>query len=311
MVAVRWYLRYGLSHRDVEEPQVEHVDIDHVTVYRWVQWFTPLLAEAAPRLADRTWVVVRRAAAAGPHIVGDNVSKLEASQMTVPRRRRGGVPLGRQVVFGLTTLVALTAVSVAVAMALIVGQRTDESGLGERDVPYADAIAQAALDAKGVANDQRGFLLTGDPQYIAEADGRVGSARTALAIALRNAADERHREAVTRAKTGFELWVGAVRAEFDTYQAGDRQGAIMASLGADRQMRKAYEDDLAAAQQLAQQSIAAAQATVQASASRSLWILGCVLMVALILGGVIATWLLQRIARPLFRLVDVLRPELS
>jgi methyl-accepting chemotaxis protein len=262
-------------------------------------------------LADRTWIVVRRAAAAGLHIVGDNVSKLEASQMTIPRRRSGGVPLGRQVVFGLTTLVALTAVSVAVAMALIVGQRIDESGLGERDVPYADAIAQAALDAKGVANDQRGFLLTGDPQYIAEADGRVDSARTALSTALRNAADERHREAVTRAKTGFELWVGAVRAEFDTYQAGDRKGAITTSLGADRQMRKAYEDDLAAAQQLAQQSIAAAQATVQASASRSLWILGCVLTAALILGGVIATWLLQRIARPLFRLLDVLRPELS
>ena len=231
--------------------------------------------------------------------------------MTIPRRRSGGVPLGRQVVFGLTTLVALTAVSVAVAMALIVGQRIDESGLGERDVPYADAIAQAALDAKGVANDQRGFLLTGDPQYIAEADGRVDSARTALSTALCNAADERHREAVTRAKTGFELWVGAVRAEFDTYQAGDRKGAITTSLGADRQMRKAYEDDLAAAQQLAQQSIAAAQATVQASASRSLWILGCVLTAALILGGVIATWLLQRIARPLFRLLDVLRPELS
>ena len=34
-VAVRWYLRYGLSYRDVEELLAERgIDVDHVTVYR-------------------------------------------------------------------------------------------------------------------------------------------------------------------------------------------------------------------------------------------------------------------------------------
>ena len=48
VVAVRWYLRYNLSYRDVEELLVERgVEVDHVTIYRWVQRFTPLLAEAA------------------------------------------------------------------------------------------------------------------------------------------------------------------------------------------------------------------------------------------------------------------------
>ena len=48
MVAVRWYLRYGLSYRDVEElPAERGIDVDHVTVYRWAQRFTPLLVEAA------------------------------------------------------------------------------------------------------------------------------------------------------------------------------------------------------------------------------------------------------------------------
>src|SRR5712692_5288056 len=47
-VAVRWYLRYGLSYRDVEEPLAERgVTVDHVTVYRWVQRFTPEFIEAA------------------------------------------------------------------------------------------------------------------------------------------------------------------------------------------------------------------------------------------------------------------------
>jgi transposase, IS6 family len=48
VVAVRWYLRFGLSYRDVEELLAERgVEVDHVTIYRWVQRFTPLLAEAA------------------------------------------------------------------------------------------------------------------------------------------------------------------------------------------------------------------------------------------------------------------------
>jgi len=48
MLAVRWYLRFGLSYRDVEELLTERgVEVDHVNVYRWVQRFTPLLAEAA------------------------------------------------------------------------------------------------------------------------------------------------------------------------------------------------------------------------------------------------------------------------
>ena len=47
-VAVRWYLRYGLSYRDVEELLAERgVTVDHVTIYRWVQRFTPEFAEAA------------------------------------------------------------------------------------------------------------------------------------------------------------------------------------------------------------------------------------------------------------------------
>src|SRR4029453_9420887 len=47
-VAVRWYLRYGLSYRDVEELLAERgIDVDHVTVYRWVQTFTPEFIDAA------------------------------------------------------------------------------------------------------------------------------------------------------------------------------------------------------------------------------------------------------------------------
>jgi IS6 family transposase len=57
-IAVRWYLRYGLSYGDVEElPAERGVEVDHVTAYRWVQRFTPLFTEAA---ASVRCVMVRR-----------------------------------------------------------------------------------------------------------------------------------------------------------------------------------------------------------------------------------------------------------
>jgi len=48
VLAVRWYLRFGMSYRDVEELLAERgIEVDHVTIYRWVQRFTLLLAAAA------------------------------------------------------------------------------------------------------------------------------------------------------------------------------------------------------------------------------------------------------------------------
>ena len=61
LLAVRWYLRYGLSYRDLEELLAERgIEVDHVTLYRWVQRFTPLLIDAARpcrHLAGDRWFV--------------------------------------------------------------------------------------------------------------------------------------------------------------------------------------------------------------------------------------------------------------
>ena len=58
VLAVRWYLRYGLSYRDVEELLAERgITVDHVTIYRWVQ------AAVHPR--------VDRRGPAERHVAGD------------------------------------------------------------------------------------------------------------------------------------------------------------------------------------------------------------------------------------------------
>jgi len=42
LLCVRWYCRYSLSYRDVEQMMKERgLELDHVTVYRWVQRYAP------------------------------------------------------------------------------------------------------------------------------------------------------------------------------------------------------------------------------------------------------------------------------
>jgi DDE domain len=100
-LAVRWYLRFSLSYRDVAELLAERgVDVDHVTISRWVQRFTPLLAEAARpcrRPVDDRWYVDETYVKAGGvwryvHRAADQYEQVidlyVSTKRTAPRRRR-------------------------------------------------------------------------------------------------------------------------------------------------------------------------------------------------------------------------------
>jgi hypothetical protein len=60
--AVRWYLRYSLSYRDVEELVTERgLSVDHTTMWRWVQQYAPELNQRCRRELKPTngsWRVV-------------------------------------------------------------------------------------------------------------------------------------------------------------------------------------------------------------------------------------------------------------
>jgi transposase-like protein len=50
LCGVRWYLRYSLSYRDVEELMLERgLRVDHTTVFRWVQRYAPELDKRSRR----------------------------------------------------------------------------------------------------------------------------------------------------------------------------------------------------------------------------------------------------------------------
>jgi len=50
LLCVRGYLRYSLSYRDVEEIMAERgLSVDHVTIWRWVQRYAPVLNQRIRR----------------------------------------------------------------------------------------------------------------------------------------------------------------------------------------------------------------------------------------------------------------------
>ena len=70
LLCVRWYLRYSLSYRDLEEMMRERgLHVDHTTIYRWVQRYAPELEKRCrPHLkaftdswkVDETYIKVRK-----------------------------------------------------------------------------------------------------------------------------------------------------------------------------------------------------------------------------------------------------------
>ncbi len=70
LLCVRWYLRYSLSYRDLEEMMLERgLQVDHTTIYRWVQRYAPELDKRCrPHLkacnaswrVDETYIKVKK-----------------------------------------------------------------------------------------------------------------------------------------------------------------------------------------------------------------------------------------------------------
>ena len=55
LVCVRWYCKYGISYRDLEEMMAERgVQVDHTTLYRWVQRYAPMMEKRIRRYQARS-----------------------------------------------------------------------------------------------------------------------------------------------------------------------------------------------------------------------------------------------------------------
>jgi methyl-accepting chemotaxis protein len=212
------------------------------------------------------------------------------------RRRRVADP---RVLIGLGALVSLLAGAVGVAVFLIAALEDDTRSLSDRPFQYASAIHDAALEAKALANYERGFLISGgDAEYAQQLETEVADARAAFAAAERYATPGQERAAAAEARRGFERWWASSQGDLADYRAGSEKEAIEASLTTTRQLRKAYERSLEHAHALGLQSIDTARESLSDSASRSVTVLLVYLALALVAGVAVAIWVARRSSSP-------------
>jgi methyl-accepting chemotaxis protein len=222
------------------------------------------------------------------------------------------LPPRSRVLAGVTALVVVLGASILLAVFLVVALRQDQTQLHSRNVPYASAIAEASLWAKSVANDERGYLITGDRTFVLQIDRRVGEVRRAFVEAQRAADGEAQLRLLDQAAAGFEQWHALLRSELALFDADKEKAATELSLGRGRELRKEYETALGAAQRLADGAVASTTQSVASASDRSVAILLALLVVALGAGFAVAAWLMHTIVRPAYNLLglfgDAARP---
>jgi methyl-accepting chemotaxis protein len=214
----------------------------------------------------------------------------------------GGTPLGFHVLVGVGSMLVLLAVGVVIGILLAINIR-HATNVADRHVDYANAVDLAALTAKAMANDERGYLISGDRQFVEQIRERTAIARAAFEEAERTASGNAQRRPLTDASQGFERWLDAVNAEIAIFRAGKRKQAVTTSLGPTRTTRKTYEADLTRAQELGNSLVEDATSSVSDESWRAVRILLVYLVIALALGFLVTAWVVRAL-RPVYTLAQ-------
>jgi methyl-accepting chemotaxis protein len=174
-----------------------------------------------------------------------------------------------------------------------------------RAVPYIVGLQDAALDAKAASTDERGYLVTGETKFRDEALGRQDGVDEALGQAAAAATTAGQRTAVAEIQTAVDGWFAALESEFALYPR-DRDAAVEASFGANRDLRKAYEGLLVAETEAANARLVEGRQFNDTVSSARVAVL-VVLLAGLLLVLGTAVLASRYIVTPLHRVAAVLR----
>jgi methyl-accepting chemotaxis protein len=170
---------------------------------------------------------------------------------------------------------------------------------------YLSGLYSAALAAKAAANDERGYLLTGDQVFVNEAHERRTVVRDGLARARVAAGNDTERAAVDRIESGLAVFNTGVDRVFALY-ATDPAAAVALSVGSNRDLRNAYEEEFDTATRLARSGVTTTSADAHRIADRIRTLLLAILGFVVVAGGIVGAAVMRSIGRPLARAVAIL-----
>ncbi|MFF5084483.1 methyl-accepting chemotaxis protein [Actinoplanes sp. NPDC000266] len=199
--------------------------------------------------------------------------------------------------------VAGTVVTGALSLVGIEELRGEREAELKRAVPYITSLNQAALEAKAAANDERGYLIAGDTDFRAEALAAQKTLNTELAAA-RALGSASEQAAVDKIKKATDAWFAALEDEFTTFGT-DRQEAIKAAFGDNRELRKTYESLMSAEITRANEALVAGE-EFDATVDRTRTEIMIAFAASVGLAAVLAIVAAQMIVRPLRKVSEVL-----
>jgi methyl-accepting chemotaxis protein len=212
-----------------------------------------------------------------------------------------------RLIVGVAALLALLAASLVVSYALLGRIDSSRTKLTSRTAPYFAALSDAAVSAKGVANDERGYLLTGDSTFLDEISKRVAKVHASIAQADKvyptGSQEERLAAHIT---SGFDAWLAAIQSEFTLYKT-DAKTATDNALGPNRDLRKAYEALFDQAHDVSAADLAQADRSLHGSVSSARTTLLVTFLLALAVGLGVAFWITLGLRRGLGEVLSRLR----
>ncbi|WP_369135952.1 HAMP domain-containing protein, partial [Modestobacter sp. I12A-02662] len=197
----------------------------------------------------------------------------------------------RTKILGAVALASVTAVGVGVLAVDRLGDLRDARAQElSSSLPYMDALADIAVTAKATANDERGYLLTADPDFAEEVDSRLEKISGLFDDARAAAATPEERAFLDELQVGVDAWSASMQSEFVLF-ATDPQAAVAQAMGQTRDLRKVYEEVLTQGQQDAEELLTTGAGYEQAvsDAARTMVVV-CALgvLVAVIVGWLVA-----------------------
>ena len=162
---------------------------------------------------------------------------------------------------GTVALVGLFVISIPVVLGHFGSLSSEQDKLSQKAVPFLNDVNAAAVAAKGAANDERGYAMTGDPEFLDEIhkkrDPVVESNLAAAAKVYGDGSQEA--KLAQSASAAYATWVKTREAGAAAYKQSAQTSQDIA-LGKSRDLRKAFEGKIETA-------TAAGNANVKAAAA--------------------------------------------
>jgi methyl-accepting chemotaxis protein len=210
---------------------------------------------------------------------------------------------------GYALMVVAVAVAIVTATMQVGSLKGSKNKIADKSVPFTRGVDQAVVGVKAASNDERGFLLKGDPKFRTESLGRKASIDAGLQLA-RTGATGSQIPALKSFADNAEQWFAGLRTEFATYQTSPDK-AVALSFGSNRDLRKKVEaqgDALVKSATVAEASTSRSFDRTASSAARTLFIL---LLVALGAAIGLALYMTRLIVAPVKKAVATLREVAS